>query len=812
MQTTNEPTFRYGVVEDVLDPLKLGRVRVRVAQIHTDNLGLLPTSDLPWAEVVQPVTSAAVSGIGMTPRVLPGSWVIVSFLDAAKQKPLVWGTVAGIPGSQTNITPTDTSTLQEVVSNVPPKIPPQPVATTNAQGQTVIVEPPYIGSLTNTQVRTLKDAIAKSETSGADNPYAVENSIGFIGKYQFCAAFLKDQGYIHKTATGKNKDIIDNPDSWTGKDDVTRKEVFFTKIDLQESLMDVILRANYKIMANAGILSIYVPPEKTAGLLMAAHLKGSGGAIMYARGEDSADAYGRTASKYYQLGYASIAGKSTVEQPTENNLTKPAADSKLSQPQDARKYDVGVSVGEVPQGFKDPAGRYPLKSQLNESDLNRLARGSNISRTIVGSKEADRTTAVPVANSGITWDQSPIPYATQYPHNYVIASASGHVLELDDTPGAERVNLHHKAGTFTEIDSAGNEVEKVAGIRTIIVEKDELVYIKGSGHVNIDGDLSVRVGGACNIEVIGNANLHVHGDLNQQIDGAYNLTANTISISAKSTAKIAAASALEIGSQGTFTVGGSGTMVNALGNIGAPIMLLATTSPDNKTVPSYSPTIQIPTPVSRQEAADFVLEGAEDVTSIIFADAPPANPPTKSDSTPAKQVIPVTGVCGFTNLTPSTQLTANYTLQDLANRHPFPFADGQHGKSAEELACNLKQLAINVIEPLREKYAAIGFKINSCFREAGSSISKSKKISQHELGQAVDIGFSKYRGLPNDRDMYYQLAQEIKDTVPVDQLLLEYRSNGSVWIHISYTSGPLRRQVLTMYNDKVFGEGLHLIT
>ena len=72
----------HGVVEDVNDPLKLGRCRVRVFGYHTDNLQELPTPDLPWAHPIQPITSAAVSGIGMSPTgLLPGSHVLGFFMD-----------------------------------------------------------------------------------------------------------------------------------------------------------------------------------------------------------------------------------------------------------------------------------------------------------------------------------------------------------------------------------------------------------------------------------------------------------------------------------------------------------------------------------------------------------------------------------------------------------------------------------------------------------------------------------------------------------------------------------------------------------
>ena len=38
-----------GVVEDRIDPLNLGRCKVRIFGSHTENLQLIPTSSLPWA-------------------------------------------------------------------------------------------------------------------------------------------------------------------------------------------------------------------------------------------------------------------------------------------------------------------------------------------------------------------------------------------------------------------------------------------------------------------------------------------------------------------------------------------------------------------------------------------------------------------------------------------------------------------------------------------------------------------------------------------------------------------------------------------
>jgi len=86
-----------GVVEDRNDPEYLGRVRVRAVGFHTDDKIKLPTIDLPWAQVILPVTSAGISGIGSSPAaLLEGSWVFGYFTDAEMaQKPMVLGSMPG---------------------------------------------------------------------------------------------------------------------------------------------------------------------------------------------------------------------------------------------------------------------------------------------------------------------------------------------------------------------------------------------------------------------------------------------------------------------------------------------------------------------------------------------------------------------------------------------------------------------------------------------------------------------------------------------------------------------------------------------
>lgn len=107
-----------GVVENRLDPLKIGRVQVRVFGIHTDNVQSLPSEDLHWFSTLMPVTSASTSGVGQSPNLVEGSHVFGVWLDGdSHQNGLVMGSINGIPqqsrnmnkgfnDQRTNLTPT----------------------------------------------------------------------------------------------------------------------------------------------------------------------------------------------------------------------------------------------------------------------------------------------------------------------------------------------------------------------------------------------------------------------------------------------------------------------------------------------------------------------------------------------------------------------------------------------------------------------------------------------------------------------------------------------------------------------------------
>ena len=83
-----------GVVEDINDPLTLGRCKVRCFGYHpAKSTNLVPTKDLPFALTIHPLNTPNLYG---TPRV--GEWVFGFFLDSmSAQEPAILGYLPAIP-------------------------------------------------------------------------------------------------------------------------------------------------------------------------------------------------------------------------------------------------------------------------------------------------------------------------------------------------------------------------------------------------------------------------------------------------------------------------------------------------------------------------------------------------------------------------------------------------------------------------------------------------------------------------------------------------------------------------------------------
>lgn len=193
----------------------------------------------------------------------------------------------------------------------------------------------------------------------------------------------------------------------------------------------------------------------------------------------------------------------------------------------ATRYDAGLKAYQLPknplvdtnQGFNDPTGKYPLISRIGEPDTNRLARAENLSTTIVNLKNNSRDSCE-TAIAGY-WAEPLSPYAAQYPYNHVYESEAGHVIEYDDTPGAERMHWYHCSGTFTEIHPKGSEVHKVIGNAWDITLNDKMILVRGNASFNSDKTMKINIGKDLDVEVGGDVKLYIRGNMTTDVGGNF---------------------------------------------------------------------------------------------------------------------------------------------------------------------------------------------------------------------------------------------------------------------------------------------------
>lgn len=797
----------WGCVENRNDNLKLGRYKVRVVGIHTDDKSLLPTDDLPWATCLQPTTSAAVSGIGQNPGLVNGSWVMVVFTSEDYQIPIILGSVAGIP-SLTNIILSDGQSAPPAAEATPDQkkigvedgvYDPSVLASTAT----------YLGTLTESQYNQF---IAKSREIESTNNYSATNKLGYIGAYQFGAAALEDIGYIKAGSWSKFKknSLLDDDKNWTGKNGCVSKKSFLLNKSAQDNCMLVYSQRAYKLMLNKNQINNNTDPRVLAGLLGAAHNQGTGCIAKLLRGETTVDGNGFTAKKYYDKCYSAITVTTLIPPAT---TVPPKEENEIPIPEEESTNPTNT-IKNKNAGFLDPEGKYP--AIFDESDINRLARGQAIDKTIVDIKEKERKKNVNIGLGG-TWDQPSIQYAAQYPFNHAYVSESGHVMEFDDTPKAERVQLYHRTGTFVEIDQGGNQVNKIVGHGIEVIEQDGYVSIKGNGHISIEGSFTLHTPNA-HLE-ISNLNIKtektiVHTEsFEVKASKNFSVEAETISLVSSGNSIISTGGSFEASSGGKSSISASGTV--ALD--GANIYLNSGKS--TKTKPTAVPAVGMfggkvmdISAVSRDESSAVVLDEnphARVIASDNIASAAPITKEKESEPVAPSTATPIeTGDCSLFDLTlgMNIQLSPNYKLRHLCIGTSFNF-NGQHGLSAQTLLCNLSKLCTNVIEPMRLKYGS-SLKINDCFRMAGSPVSKSNGISQHEKGEAVDFGFKDIARGVSRKSGYYDRAISMQKIVPYDKFLFESLSKGdTVWIHVSYSRSQLRYKVMTLVDHNVRDDG-----
>jgi hypothetical protein len=164
----------------------------------------------------------------------------------------------------------------------------------------------------------------------------------------------------------------------------------------------------------------------------------------------------------------------------------------------------GIAVGSTVMGFFADGNECQLPivmgtlagipdNDTNKHDVSPLAREINS------------------LNKEITSGEPESAYQAKYPYNKVTESESGHVVEIDDTPNAERLHVYHKSGSYVEINSEGRRVDKIVGDGYEIVLLNKTMYIKGNLNINVDNTTNITTNDY-NLTVNGTAKLKFNGD------------------------------------------------------------------------------------------------------------------------------------------------------------------------------------------------------------------------------------------------------------------------------------------------------------
>jgi len=452
--------------------------------------------------------------------------------------------------------------------------------------------------------------------------------------------------------------------------------------------------------------------------------------------------------------------------------------------------------------------------------------------------------------------EPPMAFRGQYPYVHTYKSESGHIKEVDDTPGHERLLEYHKSGTYHEIDEKGRRVVKVVGDNYLVTVGDDKIHIEGSTHVYVKGliditclnDVNINVGGR--VEINANEDLRIKarsiametttGDVNIYSGNSFNTlsTANT-SIYSRSNFNTLADNSMSVASGKNIVMGATEQLtMEATALIAMDAAVVTTNKSQSLPVADSSAVMTakqtgLGTAQTREyTSAPSVLEGlvhgsddpeAGDISKTID-DAITSGrvskqevedhennstnvgaSPMEKDSTPSGKVAPIATTANFistladTAISGELQLSSMYRLSQLTNGSGvlFKYAiQAQNNLTKAQIAGNLSLLATNVLEPIAKQFGPIT--INNAFRSINNSNDTGAK-SQHCFGQAADVT---YGVRSTDPETMYNIAQWIKAHVAFDQLVLEY-GNKQIWTHVSFNpkrGNSQRGEVLTCPN------------
>ena len=168
---------------------------------------------------------------------------------------------------------------------------------------------------------------------------------------------------------------------------------------------------------------------------------------------------------------------------------------------EAGTYVIGFYLDGKQKSIPMIIGTFHLQNRFGElgSDVNPIAKGNNPVQKEYDLLEPRST------------------YAAVYPFNKVYESTSGHVIEIDDTPSAERIHLYHTSGSYIEMGPDGGIVTRatnhanfsnnsITKTDTHLVISNSSEELTGTKDVN---SLTMSMNSFFNTDITSNVNINV---------------------------------------------------------------------------------------------------------------------------------------------------------------------------------------------------------------------------------------------------------------------------------------------------------------
>jgi hypothetical protein len=143
-------------------------------------------------------------------------------------------------------------------------------------------------------------------------------------------------------------------------------------------------------------------------------------------------------------------------------------------------------------------------------------------------------------------------------------------------------------------------------------------------------------------------------------------------------------------------------------------------------------------------------------------------------------------------------LSKNLSLVE-ATKSATAIKHGIANEPTQEHLQNLKLVAENVFQPIREHFGK-PLAVSSGYRsKALNDLIGGSKSSQHSKGQALDLDADVFGGFTNADVFFF-----IKENLEFDQMIWEFGTNENPdWVHVSYKKAENRSEILIAYKDEV---------